>query len=272
MDVLLEQYQERLRRLGRHKSTIVSFTNAARRYQDFLDGLGIRAEDAEGWAVEEFFAGLSLAPSTKVLYLSEIRAAYRYARARKQMTHDPLVDVQLPRVPDSEPIVIPNPELRVIKARLVTDRETLIFHLLAYAGLRRGEVLGLSAEDVSLREQTLRIHGKGGKIRYVPIHPALGEQLATVELAPGCHVVRTKCRAVSDNTLEADLARISPGRTSHSFRRTVATSLARNGVDERIIDKIMGWAPRTVRARYYVNVATEEMQRGILRLYADDPV
>ena len=72
--------------------------------------------------------------------------------------------------------------------------------------------------------------------------------------------------------MEADLDRIAPGRSSHAFRRTVATSLARNGVEERVIDKIMGWSPRTVRARYYVNVATEELQRGILKLYANDPV
>jgi integrase len=272
MDVLLEQYQERLHRLKRERSSVVNFVNAARRYQAWLDSMGVRAADAEPWAVEEFFQTLDLAPSTKGLYLAQIRAAYRYAQRRGIVRADPTLDVALPRVPDREPNVIPNTELREIKARIITDRESLIFHLLAYTGLRRGEVLGLSADDVSLRESTLRIHGKGGKLRHAPIHPALGEVLADTELEPGCHVVRTKCREVSDNTLEADLARISPGRASHAYRRTVATSLARNGVEERVIDRIMGWAPRTVRARYYVNVATDELQRGILKLYADDPV
>ena len=271
MDILLEQYRERLGRLKRERSSVTNFTNAARRYQDFLDDLGVAAQEVEPWAVEEFFQALTLAPSTKALYLAQIRAAYRYARRRGIVDTDPTVDVQLPREVDREPKIIPNSELREIKARVVTDREHLIFHLLAYAGLRRGEVLGLLTSDVSLAESTMRICGKGGKLRYVPIHPALGEVLAEAPAHEG-HVVTTTGRAISDNTMEADLARIAPGRSSHAFRRTVATSLARNGVDERVIDRIMGWAPRTVRGRYYVNVATEETQRGILKLYANDPI
>jgi integrase len=58
----------------------------------------------------------------------------------------------------------------------------------------------------------------------------------------------------------------------HDFRRTVATSLAENDVPERIIDSIMGWAPRTVGRRYYIRRADHRMQEAILRLYADDPV
>jgi len=280
MDVLLEQYQERLYRLKRQPSSVVNFRNAARRYQEWLDGLGIQATGAEAWAVEEFFQGLDLAPSTKVLYLAQIRAAYRYAQRRGIATADPTLDVAFPRQDDQEPTIIPNEELRDIRLRATTDREWLIFHLLAYTGLRRGEVLGLTGADVSLAESSMLIRGKGGKLRHVPIHPALGEVLADApckvfhdtNIASLHHVVTTNGRAISDNTLEADLARIAPGRTSHAFRRTVATSLARNGVDERVIDRIMGWAPRTVRGRYYVNVATEELQRGILRLYGNDPV
>lgn len=272
MDIILAQYEERLGRLRRKRSTIVNFRNAAKRYQDWLDDQGLAATDAESWAIEELFLGMDLAPSTVQQYFNEIRAAYRYARTRKQMTHDPTADVTLPRIPDNEPRIISARELREIKSRIVTDREELIFHLLAYAGLRKSEVLGLTCDAVSLTESTMRVLGKGGKLRFVPIHPALGEVLANVEMVPGAHVVRTKFRQISDNTLEADLFRISPNYTSHTFRRTAATSLARNGVDERVIDRIFGWSARTVRSRYYVNVAVEELQRGILKLYANDPV
>lgn len=271
MDIILEQYQARMHRLRRAKGTIVCFSNAARRYQEWLDTNGLTALDAEGHQIEEFFLGMDdLAPGTVQLYLNEIKAAYRYARATKLMTHDPTVDVRLPRQPDREPTIIPNPELREIKDRCVKDREWLTFHLLAYTGLRRMEVLGLRSDDVSLPDATMTVTGKGSKIRYVPIHPALAEVLPDLE--PGRHVVGGRTKPISDNTMEADLARIAPGRTSHAFRRTVATSLARNSVDERVIDKILGWSPRTVRARYYVNVATDEMRRGILKLYANDPV
>ena len=39
-----------------------------------------------------------------------------------------------------------------------------------------------------------------------------------------------------------------------------------------IIDKIMGWAPAGVRAKYYVKTKDLSLQRAILKLYADDPL
>lgn len=39
-----------------------------------------------------------------------------------------------------------------------------------------------------------------------------------------------------------------------------------------VIDKIMGWAPAGVRARYYVKTKDASLQKAILKLYADDPL
>jgi integrase len=58
----------------------------------------------------------------------------------------------------------------------------------------------------------------------------------------------------------------------HDFRRTVASSLDANGVEEGLINEIMGWARRGIFARYYRNVAPERLQQAILRLYADNPL
>jgi integrase len=74
------------------------------------------------------------------------------------------------------------------------------------------------------------------------------------------------------DTIQDMSRRLHPAHTPHDYRRTVATSLRRNGVDTGVIDRIMGWAPRSVFRRYYDNVADVELKRGILRLYADDPV
>lgn len=59
---------------------------------------------------------------------------------------------------------------------------------------------------------------------------------------------------------------------SHAFRRTVATVMHEQGVRTAVIDRIMGWAPRTVRERHYVRIAPQIMRDAILTLYRDDPI
>ena len=60
--------------------------------------------------------------------------------------------------------------------------------------------------------------------------------------------------------------------SAHTFRRTVATELHEQGVRTRVIEKIMGWAPRTVYERHYLRIADQAMQEAILTLYRDDPI
>lgn len=271
---LFEAYLERMRRKQRHRSTQSGFRIAALRFDHWLGDRGIRPENAGFTDIEEFLHDLPLAATTKELYLAHIGAAFRYAHARGVIAKNPIIDVELPRSPDKEPRIISNDELRQIKARVRTDWGWLIFHLLAYTGMRRGEVFGLRWDDVSLRESTLRVLGKGGKLRLVPIHPALGEVLAEMRPEAGMFVVRGRgAKGVMSTNTQQDVLKCMHGiYTPHDYRRTVATSLKRNGVSENIIDRIMGWAPRAIRDRYYINVADIELQRGILKLYGDDPV
>lgn len=59
------------------------------------------------------------------------------------------------------------------------QRDRAIFSVLLYHGLRRAELCRLNVNDLQLRRgvQHLRVHGKGSKIRYVPIHPGTAELL-----------------------------------------------------------------------------------------------
>ena len=58
----------------------------------------------------------------------------------------------------------------------------------------------------------------------------------------------------------------------HDFRRTVATNLHSNGVVGETIDHILGWAPVSIRQRYYHVVQPEDAHAAILQLYADEPL
>ena len=268
-------YHARLARLRRSSQTEKNFLMAAVALQSWLDTAGIDPADVPGWALEEYFAALALAVATKKLHLRCIRGAYRYALRRGLVDRDPTLDVEIERVPDTEPRILSPTELREVRDGCRTKAHSLLFHLFAYAGLRRVEARTLTWDQVNLKKATMTVMGKGSKLRKVPIHPMLGEELHTCRQVLYQPVLRTHWgKPATDSTVQAWIEQIRGGTDArgHDFRRTVASSLYRNGVPTDTIDKIMGWAPRAVRSRYYVNIADDQLQQAILRLYADDPV
>jgi hypothetical protein len=70
----------------------------------------------------------------------------------------------------------------------------------------------------------------------------------------------------------------NPGRSlqveqpSHAFRRTVATVMYENGIRARVIERIMGWAPRQMYERHDLRVADDAMHDAVRGLYAADPI
>jgi integrase len=144
---------------------------------------------------------------------------------------------------------------------------------MAYTGMRRVEISRLTWADVNFAGNTIRILGKGGKLRNIPIHPALGEVLISSPPVPGQAVLRGRGgKPLSVTSLDRMMRELSSTARMHDFRRTAASSLYANGVRSDTIDRILGWAPREVRSRYYVKIADEELQSAILQLHLNDPI
>ena len=269
--IILDQYADRLKRKRRSVYSIRNFDAVARQFERWLQGQGLTAETCGFEDIEDYIDGLVLSPNSKGQHLRWIQAAYNYAIRRGTIRHNPALDVDVPAEPDTEPRIIAPRELRAIKAEVWRDKDWMLFHLLAYTGMRRKEIAELRWEAVSIPDETIRVIGKGGKLRLVPIHPALGELF--VAGGDTEYVLSSRGKNGTElGWLNQMARRLHPVYTPHDYRRTVATNLRRNGVDTGVIDRIMGWAPRSIFRRYYDNVADHELKRAILRLYADDPL
>jgi integrase len=278
--LVFEQYTERLRRKRRSPHTVSAFATAARRLDQWLTDRGETAETASYVLLEEYFDTLPLAPVSRGLHLRQIQAAYNYAVKAGRIRNNPALDLEVEDPEPREPRIISGDGLRLIRSRATLARDWVFFHLLAYTGMRRAEVLGLKWDDgdevasvLRLEQQTIRVVGKGKKARIIPVHPALGDVLAEYGGSPGAFVVPSWGKnGLAAQTVQEMVKRLDPVYTPHDFRRTVNTSLRRNGVDQSVRDRIMGWAPKDVSGRYYDNVADPELKRAILKLYADDPI
>lgn len=268
--LIFQQYIERLQRREAKPNTLKNFRRTATLWgQSGLDPL-----TAEDWQVEEWLAGLPVAPRTRRLHFENLSAAYNYAVHRRVISIAPTETVKLPREPDKEPRILEQEDLRYMIGNAMTHEHLLLLSAFMFTGMRRNEVRFLKWEDIS--PSSIKVIGKGGKLRHVPLHPALGELIIrqTPDIVESPFVFPGRNGAKSESTFFNMLESVR-GKVHcsfHDFRRTVATSLLENGVQESIIERIMGWAPRTVGRRFYYSKADDVMQEAMLKLYADSPV
>lgn len=144
----------------------------------------------------------------------------------------------------------------------VSARDVAILTLLYGCGLRRSEALSLDARHLPLGD-TLRIRGKGGKEREVPVLPIARDAVARYvalcphDLAPGTPLFRgirggpLNARLVA-GVMEA--ARMQLGlpatATPHALRHSFATHLLDAGADLRAIQELLGHASLSTTQAY----------------------
>ncbi len=100
------------------------------------------------------------------------------------MTHNPVKGVKRPQVESYEgktPAIGDHQARELLNApssgTLKGKRDRAMLSALLYHGLRREELCTLKVRDITQRRGVphLRIHGKGGKLRYLPLHPGTAE-------------------------------------------------------------------------------------------------
>lgn len=121
-------------------------------------------------------AGGRLGANTRLHYSACLTSFYAWAHVSGHLRKNPMAGVKLPKggipIPRSFPLV----ELSdILAAAERSDDRLYAACLLAYTqGLRAAEIAGLKIEDVHLDEQPrLLVHGKGGKLRILPLHPEM---------------------------------------------------------------------------------------------------
>lgn len=274
---LFAAYLSHLKRKSRDQTTIDRNRYSLKRLDAWLRAAGVDPPSANEVLLEEYVSslGTQLAETTANRETAHVKAAYRYAVRLAMIEKSPAEDLEAPAVTEVEPEVFSNEELRRIRAAIRDDLDEAIFYGLAYGGLRRFELVTLTPTAVDFSAQFMTVRGKGGKLRRVPLHPLLAEVLSSYISRNGASTVLGRGGSLRNvNQRIANLlkrAGVNGGnRPAHRFRKTVATVLYEEGVQTDVIDRIMGWAPQSIRSRYYTRIGEDAMYEAILRLYASD--
>ena len=123
-------------------------------------------------------------------------------------------------------------------------RDTAVF--LANTGLRIDELTHLKPSDLNARNE-IKVVGKGGKIRFVPLNQT------ALALSAKHHFNFTKSDCTTRNSFKhlSEILHIVPHFTPHSLRHFFATSLLEKNVSIETVSKILGHSDIRTTISYY---------------------
>jgi integrase/recombinase XerD len=237
------------------------------RAKDLFDYLGHRHE-----------AGFHARSTARLL--SCLRGFYRSLVERGVLKKDPTARLEHPKLGRSLPRVLSEADVRALidapdveKPRGLRDRAML--ELLYATGLRISELVGLRMSMVNTRQGVVRVIGKGGRERLIPIgeealawvgrylieaRPRLLEGAASDVLFPG-RAGRQMTRQTFWHAIKkyVALAGIVRNVSPHTLRHAFATHLINHGADLRAVQMMLGHADLTT-TQIYTHVAQSRLK------------
>ena len=217
---------------------------------------------------------------TTARQLSALRHFYRYQMREQCLTTDPSARIDLPRVARTLPTVLTEHEVDVLLAApdTATDigmRDRAMLEVLYACGLRVSELVKLQLNQINLSRACIRISGKGGKIRIVPLgeHAAdwLDAYLASARTAllngqPSTDLFITKRGSAMTRQAFWHLIKryatsigIAKPLSPHTLRHAFATHLVNHGADLRVVQMLLGHSDLST-TQIYTHVAQERLQ------------
>jgi integrase/recombinase XerD len=234
------------------------------------------------------FAGtihdLGIAPRSQARILCGVRSFYHFMLLDGYIDSDPTELLISPNIGEHLPEVLSTEEVDMLEASIDLSkwegqRNKAIIEVLFSCGLRVSELVTFKLSNLFIKEEFIRVLGKGSKERLVPIsHKALHElslwfiDRNQMKIKPGeddyvflnrrgSHLTRTMILImIKRQAVEAGIKKtISP----HTLRHSFATALLEGGADLRAIQVMLGHES-IATTEIYTHIDTTTLRREIL--------
>lgn len=211
------------------------------------------------------------APQTRRSYHSSLRSFWGWLVETGRAVDSP--PHRLPRVRVPRPKPRPAPEADFRFALSIADRRTRLAIMLAgYCGLRRGEIARARREDMEadLLGYSLRVVGKGGHVRLVPLPEPIVVEIRKVEsgwLFPSSRP-QDNGRHISAHWLGKLVTRNLPrDLTTHTLRHRCATVAYAGSKDLRAVQELLGHSKPEITAMYTA-VSDDDVRAAMMHAVA----
>lgn len=270
---------------GLSDHTLSAYQSDLRHFAEWLfeqerSGLhGVRRDDVLDYLAVQVRRGRK--PRSTARTLSALRQFYRHALQNGRMAQDPSALVDAPKLGRPLPKALTEREVeRLIDAPDTGDPEGLrdraMLELLYATGLRVSELVGLRLNELDLVQGVVRITGKGGKERLVPLGEEAIEWVSTFLktgrsdlLGPRQSDAVFPTRRGGGMTRQAFWYRIKKYALAggirsevspHTLRHAFATHLLNHGADLRVVQMLLGHSDLST-TQIYTHVARERLKQ-----------
>ncbi|MCQ9066306.1 site-specific tyrosine recombinase XerD [Vibrio diabolicus] len=283
---LVEQFLDAMwMERGLSQNTLASYRNDLMKLLTWMEKHRYRLDFISLSGLQEYqsyLVDLDYKQTSRARMLSAIRRLFQYLHREKVRADDPSALLVSPKLPQRLPKDISEEQVdALLEAPDPNDpvelRDKAMLELLYATGLRVTELVSLTMENISLRQGVVRVTGKGGKERLVPMgenavdwietfiqqgRPALLGDTSSDIVFPSKRARQmtrqTFWHRIKYYALIAgiDTEQLSP----HVLRHAFATHLLNYGADLRVVQMLLGHSDLST-TQIYTHVATERLKQ-----------
>ncbi|MDF1544617.1 MAG: site-specific tyrosine recombinase XerD [bacterium] len=260
----IEDYLQYLKlERGLSRNTILSY---GRDLTEFSDAIG--TEDPRkltttliGKHVRELYES-GQKPATIARKISSLKQFLEYLTKQKLIDRNPSAAFSAPRIARYHPHYLAPREIETILETIDTSslsgkRDRAALELLYGSGLRISELISVKMSDLELEAGFLRVTGKGGKQRLVPMSDLSIKTINTLLANQSSETPRESSNCLFLNRFAKPFSRVGMWKmikkrviqanitkpvSPHTFRHSFATHLLEGGADLRVVQEMLGHA------------------------------
>jgi integrase/recombinase XerD len=247
---------------GASKNTLAAYRSDLKIFNKWLAGKSFISVNSKH--IQDYFSDRqknNIGSSTQARILTCLHSFYQYLLANQLIKNDPTEQFSHPKLEKKLPVFLNIQEVEKLleapsSSSLFGQRDRAMLELLYSCGLRVSELINLSYHNINLKEEFIRIHGKGNKERVLPMGEIAIDYLMKYEtnarpmlLKNGqsdSYFLSNRGSAMSRQNFfyiikaYANQVGIDKPLSPHSLRHAFATHLVQKGADLRSVQLMLG--------------------------------
>jgi len=247
---------------GASQNTLSAYRSDLNIFSKWLNEIPFKSVNKK--LVQDYFSfrkesNLSAASQSRILTC--LHSFFQYLIDNQLINNDPTDQMNYPKLDKKLPVFLNIQEVEKLMdtpdiKSIFGQRDRAMLELLYSCGLRVSELINLSFHNINLKDEFVRVHGKGNKERMLPLGEIAIDYLAEYEknsrptlLKNGqcdSYFLSNRGSAMSRQNFfyivknYASLAGIDKPISPHSLRHAFATHLVQKGADLRSVQLMLG--------------------------------